>query len=97
MTAENGKQASADGERQVPYASENKKPPLGQPPAAVLQAQEVEIDYSPAVSAVARLLVEESNHGLTSDPKTTIGKIAAAAELILVQTFSRTADSEIPC
>lgn len=59
-----------------------KKPPLGKLPAAVSQAQEIKTGYSPAVSAVARLLVKESKHGLTSDPSSSIGEIAAAAKLI---------------
>ena len=59
----------------------NKKPPLGKPPATISQAQEVETGYSPAVSAVARLLVTESKNGLTFDPQSTIGEIATAAEL----------------
>ena len=59
----------------------SEKPPLGQPPAAVLHAQDVETVYSPAASTVAKLLVKESKHGLTSDPQATIGDIATAAEL----------------
>ena len=35
------------------------------------------------MQAVAKLLVEESKHGLTSDPSSTIGEIAAAAKINL--------------
>ena len=59
----------------------NKKPPLGNPPAAVVQAHEVDTGYSPAVLAVAKLLVEESKNGLTADPRATMGNIASATEL----------------
>ena len=59
----------------------SEKPPLGQPPAAVLHAQDVETVYSPAVSAVAKLLVKESKHELTSDPQATIGSIATVTKL----------------
>ena len=43
----------------------NKKPPLGKLPAAVLQVQEVETDYSKAVSAVARVFVVKSKNSRT--------------------------------
>ena len=59
----------------------SEKPPLGKPPAAVVQAHEVDTGYSPAVSAVAKLLVEESKNGLTADPSSSIGAIAKAAKL----------------
>lgn len=56
----------------------SKKPALGEPPAAVRQAQEIETGYPPAVQAVAKLLVEKSKHGRASDPSSTIREIAAA-------------------
>ena len=38
----------------------SKKPPLGQPPASVLQAREVKTGYSAAATAMARAFVEKS-------------------------------------
>ena len=59
----------------------SKKPALGVPPAAVQQAQKIKTGYSPAVQAVAKLLVEESKNGLYADPSSSIGAMAEASEL----------------
>ena len=45
----------------------SKKPPLGQPPAAISQASG-KLGVSPAAEAIVRLFVEQSEHGRKFDP-----------------------------
>ena len=60
----------------------SRKPPLGASPVMVLQkAKEAGTGYSPAVSAVAQLFVERSQHGLKHDPRLRVAEILKATGL----------------
>ena len=61
----------------------SKKPALGVPPAAVQQAQKIKTGYSPAVQAVAKLLVEESKYGMRFEPKLRVEELVKKTKLTL--------------
>ena len=54
----------------------SRKPPLGPPPSAVVEAHQADTGYSPAATAVAHLFVERSEHGLFADPQLNVGELA---------------------
>lgn len=54
----------------------SRKPPLGPPPEAVAEARQTDTGYSPAATAVARLFVERSEHGLFADPQLRVSEMA---------------------
>ena len=54
----------------------SRKPPLGPPPSAVVEAHQAATGYSPAATAVAHLFVERSEHGLFADPQLNVGELA---------------------
>jgi hypothetical protein len=54
----------------------SRKPPRGAPPAAVQTAAAAKTGYSAAASAVARLFVERSQHGLFADPQMSVEEVA---------------------
>ena len=54
----------------------SRKPPLGKPPSAVVEAHQSDTGYSAAATAVAHLFVERSEHGLFADPQLNVGDLA---------------------
>jgi hypothetical protein len=61
----------------------SRKPPRGAPPAAVQNAAAAKTGYSAAASAVARLFVERSQHGLFADPQMDVEDVAKETGLSL--------------
>lgn len=55
----------------------SRKPALGPVPAAVAAAADVQTGYSPAATAIAKYLVEHSNHGMFDDPSIEVDELAA--------------------
>ena len=64
----------------------SRKPPLGSPPEAVTEARQTDTGYSPAATAVARLFVERSEHGLFADPQFRVGELAQETGLSIEDT-----------
>lgn len=64
----------------------SRKPPLGPPPSAVAAARQADTGYSPAATAVARLFVERSEHGLFADPQFRVGELAQETGLSIEDT-----------
>ena len=64
----------------------SRKPPLGPSPEAVTEARQTDTGYSPAATAVARLFVERSEHGLFADPQFRVGELAREAGLSIEDT-----------
>ena len=64
----------------------SRKPPLGAPPEAVAEARQVATGYSPAATAIARLFVERSKHGLGGDPLFRVGELAQETDLSIEDT-----------
>ena len=58
-----------------------RKPPSGAPPEAVKQYEETNTGCSPAVTTVAKLFVESTEHALFADPQTTVSEIAKQTNL----------------
>jgi TIR domain len=58
----------------------NRKPPLGKPPVAVIQ-HPAQARHSAAATAVARVFVEQTKHGLWADPQLTAGDLSRATGL----------------
>jgi hypothetical protein len=54
----------------------SRKPPLGPAPQAVGQAAESKTGYSPAATAIARLFVERTQHGMFADPQFNLDGLA---------------------
>lgn len=54
----------------------SRKPPLGPPPSAVVEAHQADTGCSAAATAVAHLFVERSEHGLFADPQLNVGEMA---------------------
>ena len=63
-----------------------KRPLRGAPPEAVQSAAHSKTGYSASASAVARLFVERSKHGLFADPQFTVEKIAEELQLSIEDT-----------
>ena len=59
----------------------SRKPTLGASPATALPARQVGTGYSSAVSALAQLFVERSQHGLKHDPRLQVAEIRKATGL----------------
>ena len=64
----------------------SRKPPLGAPPEMVAEARQTDTGYSPAATAIARLFVERSEHGLGGDPQFTVGDLARETGLSIEDT-----------
>jgi hypothetical protein len=58
-----------------------RKPPLGSPPTAVTSSAGSQTGYSSAANAIARILVEDSEHGLFADPQFGMKELAKRANL----------------
>jgi hypothetical protein len=58
----------------------SRKPPLGAPPAAVAQ-HPAQARYSAAATAVARVFVEQTEHGMWADPQLTADDLSKATGL----------------
>jgi hypothetical protein len=57
------------------------KPPLGQAPAAVADARSLKSGYSAAATAIAKVFVQASEHGLYGDPQMRIEQLMEATGL----------------
>ena len=64
----------------------SRKPPLGSPPETVAEARQANTGYSPAATAVARLFVERSEHGLFADPQFRVDELAQETGLSIEDT-----------
>ena len=64
----------------------SRKPPLGTPPETVAEARQADTGYSPAATAVARLFVDRSEHGLFADPQFRVGELAQETGLSIEDT-----------
>ena len=64
----------------------SRKPPLGPPPDTVAEARQTDTGYSPAATAVARLFVERSEHGLFADPQFRVDELAQETGLSIDDT-----------
>ena len=64
----------------------SRKPPLGSPPETVAEARQTDTGYSPAATAVTRLFVERSEHGLFADPRFSVGELARETGLSIEDT-----------
>ena len=64
----------------------SRKPPLGPPPEAVAEARQTDTGYSPAATAVARLFVERSEHGMFDDPQFRVSELAQETGLSIEDT-----------
>ena len=64
----------------------SRKPPLGPSPEAVVEARQTDTGYSPAATAVARLFVERSEHGMFADPQFRVDELAQETGLSMEDT-----------